>query len=340
MMRGIARQMLWIGLLVGLMTLVCAQSQIDPISITPQMVCKAEDEIQVVVTSVGDIITLLFEPDLPSSAGEQLVYETLNGKFLYTSPSMLSWMPTCAGWDYIQVSAVDSHGNSRVVARVDFAVDIESQLSAQYDLTVEVEGRGWIVPMSEGGDQYAAIWLNEIAPQERGRRGRGGCLRLPRPSPPPGLNCASMPPEGVWVCNPFYRAEEYCARPYDCEYNERETVVVVCGEAAAKLRARFGLRIGGCKVIGDFELCVGANGCVRITSTTRTRIQCQRCVVVKKQYCRRFCCINGRVECCEQHLYRQRCRYLITWIPRVGPVPSPEVCSPPTGPVTRPGCDW
>ncbi len=327
-----------VAVAASLITLAISSAQMSAQMVDQPSPVPENCFVEVVIASAGQPISLLFEPALQAAAGEQLVYDTLMGSFVTTSPSLITWVPTCAGWDFVQVRAVDANGNSRVVARVDFMVDDESQLTETYDLTVEVEGRGWIVPLSAGGEQYAAIWLNDYDTQAPGQPGRGGRLCLPRPSPPPGLTCASLPPGGLWVCPPFYDAAVYCTGLSTCEYREGQVVVVLCGEAAARLKAQLGLQ-HGCIRIGSFEVCVVAGGCVQIISTTRTRVQCQQCVVDKKQYCRRYCCRNGVVECCEQHLWRQRCWYRRLWLP-FGVVHTNPDCDPPVGPYTQPGCNW
>lgn len=332
------RRMRTLGIVIGcVMNLAPSIAQHTPSQIASPQVAEG-CMVEVVLASAGQPITLLFEPALQLSAGEQLIYETLSGDFLTTNPSLITWVPTRAGWDFIQVRAVSVSGNSRVVARIDFVVDDESLLSEVYNLPIDVRRRGYIVPLSAGGENHAAIWLEEINTQAPGRPGRGGKLCLKRPDPPPGLNCASLPPGGTWVCPPYYVAETLCTRLFTCSYRRNQVITRLCGEEAAELKAQLGLA-EGCITIGEIEFCVTVDGCVQVTSTIDIRVQCQQCTEYKKQFCRRFCCRNNVVECCEQHLWQRKCFYRIVWLPS-GPVKTPQVCTNPSGPYTQPGCDW
>ncbi len=296
--------------------------------------------VDVVIASVGQPITLLFEPTLQLSNGEQPNYRTLSGSFIATGLSQITWIPTCIGWDFIEIRATDAQGSSRVVLRIDFIVDDVSRLLEVYDLPVDAEGRGYLVPLTVGGCQYAAILRNDMTSQAPGRPGQGGRLCLKRPDPPPGLNCASLPPEGIWVCPPFYIAHTYCGSLRTCAFSANTTVATICGSAAASLRARIGLPLGRCIIIGDFKFCADMSGCVTISTVTATRVRCQSCTIIKKQYCRRFCCINGVVQCCEQHLYIQKCHEMTWWFPPPAGPTTHQTCHPPEGPFTQPGCDW
>lgn len=270
-------------LLSGLWLLVLTNSVAQPLTISdPQPIPQVAEEctVDVVVASVGQPISLLFEPPLEAAVGEQLVYDTLMGSFHLTSPSLVSWVPNCAGWDFIQVRAVDVQGRSRVVARVDFIVDDESQLTEVYELTVEVDGRGWIVPLSEGGSRYTAIWLSEVTPQAPGRPGRDGRICLPRPQIPPGKTCASLHPDpnhpSNWVCTPFFTAECYPSRPRTCGSVGGGFLLEICGQQASQIGARLGLRPGGCiSVGGGITVCARWDGCVTITGNGSFRIRCE-----------------------------------------------------------------
>ncbi|GIV09343.1 MAG: hypothetical protein KatS3mg019_1434 [Fimbriimonadales bacterium] len=337
-MRLIGRMMV---ILSGLWLLAPTNSLAQPLTISDPQPVPEQCTVEVVIASVGQPISLLFEPPLEAAVGEQLVYDTLMGSFLSTSPSLVSWVPTCAGWDFIQVRAVDAQGRSRVVARVDFIVDDESQLTEVYELTVEVDGRGWIVPLSEGGSRYTAIWLSEVTTQAPGRPGRGGRICLPRPKIPPGKTCASLHPDpnhpSNWICTPFFVAETYPGSPRNCGNIGGGGEVTICGSAAAKLKARLGISRGCVSLGGGVTVCVVAGGCVRIVISGSFIIRCETWRDFRVQRCIRMCCVNGRVVCCEQHRWTKVCTYTIWHFPPpIGDVIEDPVCSPPAGPFVEP----
>jgi len=86
----------------------------DPIPCSPDLI----------IVEPGEKVTILFEPPLQTAPSEVLVYETIIGQFIETTPSMITWIPTHCGWDYIQVRAVDEDGNSRVIVRLCFVAMI------------------------------------------------------------------------------------------------------------------------------------------------------------------------------------------------------------------------
>ena len=95
----------------------------DPIPCSPDLI----------IVEPGEKVTILFEPPLQTAPSEVLVYETIIGQFIETTPSMITWIPTHCGWDYIQVRAVDEDGNSRVIVRLDFTGD-SPELSQRFAL--------------------------------------------------------------------------------------------------------------------------------------------------------------------------------------------------------------
>lgn len=217
----------------------------------------------------------------------------------------------------------------------------ESQLQTTYDLTVEAEGRGYLLPLNAGGTQYAAIWLSDLTPQAPGRPGRGGRICLPRPKIPPGKTCASLHPDpnhpSNWVCTPWYQAFCYTSYPRDCGGGGGSFTVTICGQEAAELKARLGLTRGCINVGGNFNVCVAAGGCVTITVSGGVRIRCEGRRCFKVQRCIRMCCVNGQVVCCEQHRYTRVCTYYIWHFPPpIGSVKAPEACDDPSGPFEEP----
>jgi len=68
-----------------------------------------------IIVEPGEPVTILIDPPLQTAPSEVLVYKTIVGQFSETTPSLITWIPTHCGWDYIEVSAVDNDGNSREV---------------------------------------------------------------------------------------------------------------------------------------------------------------------------------------------------------------------------------
>lgn len=295
----------------------------DPIPCSPDLI----------IVEPGEKVTILFEPPLQTAPSEVLVYETIIGQFIETTPSMITWIPTHCGWDYIQVRAVDEDGNSRVIVRLDFTGD-SPELSQRFDLTVHPEHLGLILPLNEGGESYTATLLGRSSGQ-RARR----CQQLPRPQIPPGMTCAQLDPDPNknWICTGWLVAETYPSRPRRCGGLGGVTTVTVCGTQATELAGRIGLdlrRVGRCvELAGGLRACVAAGGCISIQIQGNFDIKCEHWRTFEVERCIRLCCRNGVVECCEQHRKTRICTYVVWHFPPpIGSIKTPPVCTPPAGP--------
>jgi len=183
MMRGIARQMLWIGLLVGLMTLVCAQGDDDlP---PPDLVFEAPEAY--LILEPGEKVTFVVTP-FDEKIAKSFEWYALTGTILdVSSDGFVTYQaPDDANENFDIIMAYNAETKEYIALSVTTVCETEPVEVEEEDIDHgPIKLRGYRVPTATNAPGYQVFQVGS------GSLGQGVtiCLRQGRPLNPRPRRC-------------------------------------------------------------------------------------------------------------------------------------------------------